>query len=88
MLDPATVRGKRTRRLLEERTKGVLWIHASVNLVEPRTIASAAAVSPARAGDRISVSIPESAPQPLKAGLRAEMELLMVALSEVRAAVG
>jgi hypothetical protein len=30
---------------------GVLWRHSNVNLVEPRSIALAAAVSPAKAED-------------------------------------
>jgi hypothetical protein len=38
---PATVRGE--RRLIDEWTKGVLWRHSSVNLVEPRAVAPAAA---------------------------------------------
>jgi hypothetical protein len=38
---PATVRGE--RRLIEEWTKGVLWRHSSVNLVEPRSVAPNAA---------------------------------------------
>jgi hypothetical protein len=40
MHHPATV--CRERRLIEERTKGVLWLHSSVNLVEPRPVAPAA----------------------------------------------
>jgi hypothetical protein len=38
---PATVRGE--RRFIEERTKGVLWRHSSVNLVEPLPVALVAA---------------------------------------------
>jgi hypothetical protein len=41
MRHPATVRGE--RRFIEDRTKGVLWHHSSVNLVEPRAVAPAAA---------------------------------------------
>jgi len=48
---PATVRGERAGRFLSERTMGVLWNHSSVNLAEPRSIALAAAVSPATAED-------------------------------------
>jgi hypothetical protein len=44
---PANLRGERARRFLSERTMGVLWGHSSVNLVEPRSIALAAALSPA-----------------------------------------
>jgi hypothetical protein len=32
----AAIRGKRARRLEKERTMGVVWRHASVNLVMPR----------------------------------------------------
>jgi hypothetical protein len=45
---PAASRGGRTRRFLAERTMGVLWHHSSVNLVEPRSIALAAALIPRR----------------------------------------
>jgi hypothetical protein len=38
---PATVR--RERRFLRKRVKGVLWRHSSFNLVEPPTVAPAAA---------------------------------------------
>jgi hypothetical protein len=38
---PAAVR--RERRFTEERMKGSLWRHSSVNLVEPRCVAPAAA---------------------------------------------
>jgi hypothetical protein len=38
---PAPVRGD--RRFIEERMKGVLWRHSSINLVEPRPFAPAAA---------------------------------------------
>jgi hypothetical protein len=41
MPHPATL--CRERRFIEERTKGVLWIHASVNLVEPHSVAPVAA---------------------------------------------
>jgi len=69
MHHPATVRGIRTRRLIEERARGVLWCHASVNLVEPPTIALAAANILRRTAEgQISVSIPESGPQPLPQG--------------------
>jgi hypothetical protein len=36
MCHSATVRGERSRRFIEERAKGFLWRHASVNLVKPR----------------------------------------------------
>jgi hypothetical protein len=48
----AMLRGERAGRFLSERTMGVLWRHSSVNLVEPRSIALAAAASPAKAEDR------------------------------------
>jgi hypothetical protein len=38
---PATVGGERAGRTFGERTMGVLWIHSSFNLVEPRSIALA-----------------------------------------------
>jgi hypothetical protein len=56
--------GERAGRFFNKRTMGVLWRHSSVNLVEPRSIAPAAAVSPAIAGDQDSVSTGVSAPQP------------------------
>jgi hypothetical protein len=40
---PAITRGERTRRCCSERARSVLWHHSSVNLVEPRSIALAAA---------------------------------------------
>src|SRR4051812_32058959 len=40
---PAAVRRERAGRSFGERTMGVLWRHSSVNLVEPRSIALAAA---------------------------------------------
>jgi hypothetical protein len=40
---PATLGGERAGRFFAERTMGVLWRHSSVNLVEPRSIALAAA---------------------------------------------
>jgi len=40
---PAASCGERARRFLAERTLGVMWHHSSVNLVEPRSIALAAA---------------------------------------------
>jgi hypothetical protein len=43
----ATIRGERASRFLSERTMGVLWRHSNVNLVKPRSIALAAAASPA-----------------------------------------
>jgi hypothetical protein len=45
-----TVGAERIRRICKERTKGVLWCHASVNLVKPRAFALAAARVPADAG--------------------------------------
>jgi hypothetical protein len=51
MIHPARIRGERTSRFLAERTMGVLWNHSNVNLVEPGSIALAAAVSPACAED-------------------------------------
>jgi hypothetical protein len=51
MSHPARVRGERARRFVSERAMGVLWRHSNVNLVEPRSIALAAAVSPAKAED-------------------------------------
>jgi hypothetical protein len=57
---PARIRGERARRFLSERTMGVLWRHSSVNLVEPRSIALAAAASPAmsrRSQRRLASSI-------------------------------
>ena len=51
MNHPARVRGERARRFVSERAMGVLWRHSNVNLVEPRSIALAAAVSPAKAED-------------------------------------
>jgi hypothetical protein len=61
---PAASRGERAGRFFKKRTKGVLWRHSSVNLVEPRSIALAAAVSPAIAEDQDSVSTAVPAPQP------------------------
>jgi hypothetical protein len=43
---PAASCGERARRFLAERTMGILWHHSSVNLVEPRSIALAAAEFP------------------------------------------
>jgi hypothetical protein len=40
MHHPATVRGE--RHLIEEWMRGILWRHASVNLVKPRAVAPAA----------------------------------------------
>ena len=51
MNHPAPLRGERACRTFTERAMGVLWRHSSVNLVEPRSIAPAAAASPARAED-------------------------------------
>jgi len=51
MIHPARIRGERARRFLPERAMGGLWIHSGVNLVEPRSIALAAAASPATAED-------------------------------------
>jgi hypothetical protein len=51
MRHPARIRGERARRFLSERAMGVLWLHSNVNLVEPRSIALAAAVSPVMAED-------------------------------------
>jgi len=51
MNHPTNIRGERACRFLSERAMGVLWRHSSVNLVEPRSIAPAAAASPARAED-------------------------------------
>jgi hypothetical protein len=48
----AMPRRERASRFLSERAMGVLWCHSSVNLVEPRSIALAAAASPAKAEDR------------------------------------
>jgi hypothetical protein len=36
MNQPAAFRGRRARLLTEEQTAGVMWDHASVNLVKPR----------------------------------------------------
>src|SRR3982751_78990 len=59
MRHPAALRGERAGRFLAERTMGVLWHHSSVNLVEPRSIALAAARILRRlAEDRNSVSTP------------------------------
>jgi hypothetical protein len=59
MSHPATVRRECTRRLCEERAKGVLWIHSSVNLVEPRDIALAAARRPRRVpGIKLGLALP------------------------------
>jgi hypothetical protein len=58
---PAIIRRERAGRFLSERTMGVLWTHSSVNLVEPRSIALAAAASPAmsrRSQWRLASSIP------------------------------
>jgi hypothetical protein len=41
---PTPQRGERARRTVKERAMGVLWLHSSVNLVEPRSIALAAAL--------------------------------------------
>jgi hypothetical protein len=43
---PAAVR--RGRRFTEERMKGILWRHSSINLVEPRPFAPSAARIPRR----------------------------------------
>jgi hypothetical protein len=43
---PATLRGE--RRFTEERMKGILWRHSSINLVEPRPFAPSAARIPRR----------------------------------------
>jgi hypothetical protein len=48
MVHPAASRGERAGRFLRERTMGVLWCHSSVNLVEPQSIALAAALIPRR----------------------------------------
>ena len=61
MSHPANLRGERASRRLAERAMGVLWNHSSVNLVEPRSIALAAAASPAVAEDQEAVSIPDTA---------------------------
>jgi len=62
---PAAVRGERAGRTFGERAMGVLWHHSSVNIVEPRSIALAAALFPRRLpGIDIAVSITESPPQP------------------------
>jgi len=53
---PTTVCGERARRFFAERTMGVLWRHSSVNLVEPRSIAPAAAFLRRLAGDQVSVA--------------------------------
>src|SRR4051794_6661777 len=45
---PASFREEHARRPHRERSLGVLWHHASVNLVQPRTFALAAASSPRR----------------------------------------
>jgi len=47
MNHPANIRGERASRCLSERAMGVLWRHSNVNLVEPRSIALAAAASSA-----------------------------------------
>jgi len=47
MNHPANIRGERASRCLSERAMGVLWRHSNVNLVEPRSIAPAAAASSA-----------------------------------------
>ena len=61
MSHPAPVRGERAR-FIEERMKGVLWRHSSVNLVEPRPSHRPRHRSPAMAGDRSRVSIAMLAP--------------------------
>jgi hypothetical protein len=48
MSHPENIRRERAGRFLSERTMGVLWRHSNVNLVKPRSIALAAAASPAR----------------------------------------
>jgi hypothetical protein len=54
MSHSATIRGKRACRHLEGRTKGVLWHHASVNLVVGHDLAlGRGAYSPANAEDRL-----------------------------------
>jgi hypothetical protein len=61
MSHPARIRGERARRFLSERAMGVLWRHSNVNLVEPRSIALAAAASPAisrRSQRRLASPIP------------------------------
>ena len=61
---PAVVRGERAGRTIRERTMGVLWRHSSVNLVEPRSIALAAARFPRRLPETgIAVSILAVTPQ-------------------------
>jgi hypothetical protein len=61
---PAVVRGERAGRTFRERTMGVLWRHSSVNLVEPRSIALAAARFPRRLPKiEIAVSITGLTPQ-------------------------
>src|SRR5438270_9083104 len=62
---PAIVRGERAGRAVMERTLGVLWHHSSVNLVEPRSIALAAAQILQRLPEITNaVSIQAVAPQP------------------------
>src|SRR6476646_3537120 len=63
---PANLGRERAGRFSWERTMGVLWHHSSVNLVEPRSIAPAAAHVPRRTPETdIAVSIRACAPQPL-----------------------
>src|SRR4029079_4298983 len=62
---PAAVRGKHARHRIIVAARGVLWRHASVNLVQPRTFTLAAARIPRRqAEDQTSVSIRCGWPQP------------------------
>jgi hypothetical protein len=58
-----TVGAERDRRFQKERAGGVLWRHASVNLVKPAAIALAAAKIPGRRRELLRVSTPPPEPQ-------------------------
>jgi hypothetical protein len=69
---------------LSERTMGVLWGHSSVNLVEPRSIALAAAFLRRLAGDQVSVSITLGPPQPAELLFLVRLPRAMVSLAPWR----
>jgi hypothetical protein len=51
---PAAFRGRRACWLSKEQTAGVVWNHASVNLVKPRAFRTGRGKdAPASAGDRL-----------------------------------
>ena len=67
---PAAVHRERVRRFFKWQTNGVLWRHSSVNLVDPQSIALAAANSSAAAEDQNAVSITGFSLQPAERPFR------------------